>query len=79
MFDPPLTSLPIVAPSFSSNPIATSISDLNVLVSTLPLAQCTRLEMGEISRGDASTIEDDSLERPKELCLVEPYVEEPPF
>ena len=54
VFDPPLTSLPLVATSFSSTPITTSINDLTLLTSSFPLAQCTGLEMGEISRGDAS-------------------------
>jgi len=30
--------------------------------------------MGEISRGNATVLEDDSLERSKELCLAEPYL-----
>ena len=38
VFDLPLTSLPLVPPSFSSNPIATSISDSTLLASPLPLA-----------------------------------------
>jgi len=35
--------------------------------------------MGDISRGDASDLEDDSLDWSKELCLLEPYLEEAPF
>jgi len=31
VFDPPLTFLPLVAPSFSSTPVATSVSDLTYL------------------------------------------------
>jgi len=50
VFAPPLTSLPLFAPFFSSTPVATSISDSTLLAYPLPLAQCTRLEMDEISR-----------------------------
>jgi len=57
----------------------TSVSDLTLLASPLPLAQCKGLEMGEISRGDVSDIEDVSLVRLKELTLVEPLCEEAPF
>jgi len=35
--------------------------------------------MGEILRGDVSVLEDPSLLRPKELTLVEPYLEEAPL
>jgi len=35
--------------------------------------------MGEISGANASDLEDDSLYRLKEICLVEPYCEETPF
>ena len=38
MFDPPSTSLAFVAPSFSSTPMDTSVSDLTLLTSPLPLA-----------------------------------------
>jgi len=38
VFDPPLTSWPLVAPSFSSTPIATSVGDSTLLASPLPLA-----------------------------------------
>jgi len=61
VFDPPLTSLPLVAPSFSSTSVATSVRDLVLLVSPFPLAQCTGSEMGEVSRGDVSVLEDDSV------------------
>jgi len=37
------------------------------------------LEMGEISRGDVSILEDDLLSWSKELTLVEPHLEEAPF
>jgi len=37
VFDLPLTSLPLVAPSFSTTPIATSDSDSTLLTSPLPL------------------------------------------
>jgi len=37
------------------------------------------LEMGETSNCDVSVLEDDSLNRSKELCLVEPYLKEAPF
>jgi len=52
VFGPPLTSLSLVAPSFSSTLVATSVSALTLLASPIPLDQCTSLEMGEISRGD---------------------------
>ena len=61
VFDPPLTSSPLVAPFFSNTLVATSVSDSTLLASPLPLAQCTRLEMGEIFRGDFSVLEDESL------------------
>jgi len=61
VFDPPVTSSLLVAPSLSNTLIATSISDSTLLASPLPLAQCTGLEMCEISRGDVSILEDDSL------------------
>jgi len=35
--------------------------------------------MGEISKGDVSILEDDSLNWSKELALVEPYLEKAPF
>jgi len=38
VFDPPLTSLPLVALFFSSTLVAPSISDLTLLASPLPLA-----------------------------------------
>jgi len=71
--------LPVVAPSFSSTPVATSISDLTLLTSTLPLAQCMGLEIGEIFRVDVSVLEDASLLRSKELTLVEPHLEKASF
>jgi len=37
------------------------------------------LEMGTISRGDVSVLEDDSLSWSKELTLFEPHHEEGPF
>jgi len=46
VFDPPLTSLPLVAPSFSSTTVVTNVSDSTLLASPLPLAQCMALEMG---------------------------------
>ena len=51
VFDPPLTSWPLVAPSFSSTLVATSVSDSTLLTVPLPLAQCTGLEMRETSMG----------------------------
>ena len=59
VFDPPLTPLTFVAPSFSSTPMDTSVSASILLASPFPLAQCMGLEMGETSQGDASSIEDD--------------------
>jgi len=37
------------------------------------------LEIGEISRGDGSVIEDDSLTPLEEFTLVEPYLEQTPL
>jgi len=79
VFDPPLTSLSLVTPSFSITPVATKVSDSTLLASPLLLAQCTGLEMGEISRGDVSVLEDDSLCWSKELTLVAPHLKEAPF
>ena len=78
VFGPPLTSLPFVAPSFSSIPMDTSFSNLTLLASSLPLVQCTGLEMDEISRGYASIIEDDSLGWSEEFTLDEPCLKEAP-
>jgi len=50
VFHPSITSLPLVASSFSSTLIATSVRDLTLLASPLPLAHCMRLEMDEISK-----------------------------
>ena len=58
MFDPPLTPLTFVSPSFSTTPMDTSVSDSILLASPLPLVQCTGLEMDETSRGDATSVED---------------------
>jgi len=79
VFDHPLSSLPRVAPSFSSTLVATSLSDSTLLAYPLPLAQCTGLERGEISINDVSVLEDDSLSWSKELTLVEKHLEEVPF
>jgi len=62
MFDPLLTSLLFVALSCSSTSIPTNVGDLTLLASPLSLTQCTRLERDEPSRGDASVVEDDSLD-----------------
>ena len=51
VFDSPLTSFPFVAPSFSSTRMDTSVSDLTLLASPFPLAQCMGLEKSEIFRG----------------------------
>ena len=53
-FDPPLTPLTFVAPSFFSTPMDTSVSDSILLASPLPVARCTGLEMGETSWGEAN-------------------------
>ena len=45
-----LTSSSLVAPSFTSTLIGTTVSALTLHASPLPLAQCTRLEMSETSR-----------------------------
>jgi len=78
-FNPPSISLPFVTPSFSCTPMDSSVSDLTLLTSLLPFAQCTGLEIGEIFSGDASAIEDASLVWSKEPILVEPCREEAPF
>jgi len=76
VFDSPFTSLPLVAPSFSSTPTDTSVSDSTLLASSLHLAYCMGLEMGEASRRDASVLEDVWSE---ELELIKPCLEEAPF
>jgi len=52
---------------------------LTLLASPLPLAQYTRLEIGEISRDDASVLEDVSLVWSEEPVLVEPCLEKALF
>jgi len=79
VFDHPLASLSFVISSFSSIPMDTSVSDLTLLASPLPLACCMGLEMGEISRVSASVLEDASLVWSKEPILVEPCHDEAPF
>jgi len=79
VFDPPLTPLTFVAPSFSSAPTDTSISNSILLASLLSLAQCTGLEMCETSRGDTNSVEDVLLSWSGGLILVEPYLEEARF
>ena len=76
MFDSPLTYVPLVAPSIYSTPVAPSICDSTFLPSPLPLAQYTGLEIGEISRGDGSVLEDASLLGSKKLILGVPHLEE---
>ena len=75
-FDPPLTPSSLVAPSLPSTPKDTTEDTLRLLSSPLPLAQCTRLEMGDSSRGDASFIEDDLLVWSGNNILLEPSFEE---
>jgi len=79
VFDPHLTPLPFVAPFFSSTPTDSSASDLTLLATPFPLAQCTGLEMSETARGDVSVLEDDSLDQSKELFSVKPYLKEASF
>jgi len=79
VFDPPLTPSTFVGPCFSSAPMDTNVSDPILLASPLPLARCTRLEMGKTSQGDASSIEDILLSWSRGLTLVELYLEEAPF
>jgi len=79
LFDPLLTSSPLVAPSFSNTPVATSVNDVILLTPPVPLAQCMGLEIGEISGGGVSVLWDDSLSWPKEPTLVSPYLEEAAF
>jgi len=73
VFDPPLTSLSFIAPSFSSTPMDTSVSDLTLFASPLTLAQCTGLEMDETFRSDVSIIENYLFHWSKEISLVETY------
>ena len=75
--DPLLTSSSLFAPSSTSTPISTNINALALHASTLPLAQCTRLEMGELYRGDV--LDDDFPTWSKERILVESHLEEAPF
>jgi len=74
--DPLLTSSSLFAPSSTSTPISTNINALALHASTLPLAQCTRLEMGELYRGDVTVLEYDFSTWSKEPILVEPHLEE---
>jgi len=59
VFDPPLSSSPLVTPSSSSTPIDTTISASTLLASPYPLAGCTELGRSEPSTGGVSVIEDD--------------------
>ena len=59
VFDPPLTSYHLLLHPFLATPVATRVSDLTLLAYPLPLAQCTGLEMDEISRGNVSVLEND--------------------
>ena len=66
-FGLPLIFLPFVPLSFSSIPRNTIIGDLTLLISPLPLAQCTGLKKGELSKGDSSVVEDNYLLDQKNL------------
>ena len=77
--DPPLTSSSLVAPSSTSTPIGTTVSALTLHASSLHLAQCTRLEIGEPFRGDVSVLEDDFPTWSIGPPLVELHLEEAPF
>jgi len=59
-FDP-LDLLVICYSIFHSKPMDNSVSYSILVASPLSLAQCTGLEMGETSRGDASSMNDVSL------------------
>ena len=61
VFDPPLTTLPLIALSFSSTPRDTIISDLALITSPFFLTQSTGLDMGDLLNGDASVLGDASL------------------
>jgi len=76
VIDPPLTSLPLVAPSLPSTPRDTTEGVLSLLVSLLPLGQCTGLEMGESLGGDVRCVEDDSLDWSGDIAFLEPSFEE---
>ena len=79
MINPPLISLPFTVLSLSNTPRNTNIGDLILLASPLPLTQCTRLEIGETSKSDASFVKDNLLNWMKELTLIKPYLEETPL
>jgi len=76
VIDPPLTSLPLVAPSLSSTPRDTTEGVLRLLSYLLPLTWCTRLKMGESLRGDANCVEGDSFDWAGGIALLEPSFEE---
>ena len=78
MFDSPLPYAPLVAPSLYSTPVPPTICDSTFLSSPLPLAQSAGLEIGEISIGAGSVLEDASLLGSKELILGVPHLEEAP-
>ena len=65
VFNPPLTSLPLVTSSFSSIPVATNFDDSTLLASPPPFSSVHEVKMGETSRGDVSVLEDALLLRSK--------------
>jgi len=68
-----LTSLPFIALSLPSTLTDTTEGVLHLLSSSaLPLAQCTGLEIGESLVGDASCIEDDSLDWLGDITVLKP-------
>ena len=79
VIDPHLVLLSFVAPSLSSTPRETTVDDLTLLASPIPLAQCTKLEMCDPSRRNASFVKDDLLDWSEEPTLIEPFLEKAPF
>ena len=79
VFNPPLTSLTFVVPSFSSTPIVTIVSNLTLFASPFFLIPCMELKIGEPYRTDAITIEDDLFHWSKKHTLIESYITEAPF
>jgi len=76
VIDPPLTSLPFVTPSLCSTSRDTTKGFLRSLCSPFPLAQCTKVEMDESLRDDASCVEADTLDWSGDIALLEPSFEE---
>jgi len=77
VFDPSLICHLLFYPFLA--PHNHSVSDLTLLFLSPPFSSVMELEIGEISRGDASALEDASLILSEEPVLVEPCLEKAPF